>query len=104
MKRLTDTKTAETVKQNAEGLIAKGLKPSVSDLIYIKLAEYEDSEENSKRLKQLLMEAVDGFKALGRELDEKCELNLPCEKCPLQGGSCRKWKHADEALKLIGGK
>ena len=58
-----------------------------------------------KEARQYLMEAVDGFKALGKELDEKCELKLDCSKCPLNnGGNCRSWKRAKTVMKLIGGK
>lgn len=46
MKRLTDRKTAEAVKANIEGLQAKGFEVSISDLIYVKLAEYENAEED----------------------------------------------------------
>ena len=57
-----------------------------------------------KEARQYLMEAVDGFRALGKELDEKCDLNLDCSKCPLNnGGNCRSWKHAKAVMKLIGG-
>ena len=45
MKRLTDRKTAADLKRNAEGLQAKGIEPNMSDLRYIKLAEYENREE-----------------------------------------------------------
>ena len=51
MKRLTDRKTAEAVKANTEKLQAAGFEPSISDLRYIKLAEYENEEEiKEKRL------------------------------------------------------
>lgn len=51
MKRLTDRKTAEAVKANIEGLQAKGFEVSISDLRYVKLAEYENEEEiKEKRL------------------------------------------------------
>lgn len=51
MKRLTDRKTAEAVKANAEKLKAAGLEVSISDLTYIMLAEYENEEEiKEKRL------------------------------------------------------
>lgn len=43
-RRLTDQRTAEALKHNAEGLIEKGFEPSISDLRYIKLAEYEENE------------------------------------------------------------
>lgn len=46
MKRLTDRKTAEAVKANIEGLQAKGFEVSISDLRYVKLAEYENAEED----------------------------------------------------------
>lgn len=45
MERLTDRKTAADLKRNAEGLQAKGIEPNMSDLRYIKLAEYENREE-----------------------------------------------------------
>lgn len=58
-----------------------------------------------KEARQYLMEAVDGFRAFGKELDEKCELNLDCSKCQLNnGGNCRSWKHTKAVMKLIGGK
>ena len=61
--------------------------------------------ENDKRQKELLMEAVDGFRMLGKELDDKCELNLECDKCPLRnGGNCRSWKHTKEVKALVEGK
>jgi hypothetical protein len=46
MERLTDRKTAADLKRNAEGLQAKGIEPNMSDLRYIKLAEYENREEH----------------------------------------------------------
>ena len=49
--RLTDRKTAEAVKANAQKLQAAGFEAAISDLIYIKLAEYENEEEiKEKRL------------------------------------------------------
>ena len=45
MERLTDRKTAADLKRNCEGLRKKGIEPSMSDLRYIKLAEYENKEE-----------------------------------------------------------
>ena len=59
-------------------------------------------DDYTKALERYLMEAVDGFRALGRELDMKCELNLDCDKCPLRnGGNCKQWKHTKEVMKLI---
>ena len=49
MKRLTDRKTAEALRTNAEGLKAKGLDVPIDDLRYIKLAEYENEEERKTR-------------------------------------------------------
>ena len=57
-----------------------------------------------KEARQYLMESVDGFRALGKYLDDHCKIDLDCEKCPLQnGGNCRSWKHTKAVLKLIGG-
>ena len=42
--RLTDDHTYKQVKDNARGLVAKGIKPDASDLIYIKLAMFERNE------------------------------------------------------------
>lgn len=46
MERLTDRKTAADLKANADGLRAAGLEPSEIDKRYIKLAEYENEEED----------------------------------------------------------
>ena len=48
MERLTDRKTAEALKRNADGLKRAGIEPNMSDLRYIKLAEYENREERDK--------------------------------------------------------
>jgi hypothetical protein len=45
MERLTDRKTAAALKENAEKLQAAGFAVDISNLRYIKLAEYEDAEE-----------------------------------------------------------
>lgn len=45
MGRLTDRRTAAELKENADGLRAAGLEPTISDQRYIKLAEYENAEE-----------------------------------------------------------
>jgi hypothetical protein len=49
MKRLTDKRTAEALKHNADGLMAKGFDVPIDDLRYIKLAEYENEEERKER-------------------------------------------------------
>lgn len=46
MERLTDRRTAEAVRENIEKLRAAGIEPSVSDVRYVKLAEYENAEED----------------------------------------------------------
>ena len=48
MERLTDRRTAEQVRENIEKLRAAGIEPSVSDVRYVKLAEYENAEEGEK--------------------------------------------------------
>lgn len=47
MERLTDKRTAQQVRENIEKLQAKGFEVSISDLRYIKLADYENKEENA---------------------------------------------------------
>lgn len=49
MKRLTDRRVAEALRDNAEGLTAKGFDVPIDDLRYIKLAEYENEEERRER-------------------------------------------------------
>lgn len=49
MQRLTDRRTAEQVRQNCEGLIKAGVQPSILDLMYCRLADYEDEEERRTR-------------------------------------------------------
>lgn len=48
MKRLTDKRTAEALRSNAEKLKAKGFSIPVEDLRYIKLADYENEEERKE--------------------------------------------------------
>ncbi len=50
MERLTDRRVAEALRDNAEGLIAKGVKPAIDDLRYIKLAEYENEQERKEKV------------------------------------------------------
>lgn len=50
MKRLTNRRTAEQVRQNCEGLIKAGVQPSILDLMYCRLADYENAEEDRERL------------------------------------------------------
>lgn len=48
--RQTDRKTAEALKKNILGLVERGLTPSIMDIRYVKLAEYENREEELSRL------------------------------------------------------
>ncbi|MBP5362737.1 MAG: hypothetical protein J6Y71_06945 [Ruminococcus sp.] len=45
MRRLTDSRTAQQLRDNASGLISKGFKVPIEDLRYIRLAEYEEREQ-----------------------------------------------------------
>lgn len=49
-KRQTDRKTAEALKKNILGLVERGITPSVMDIRYVKLAKYENREEELARL------------------------------------------------------
>lgn len=49
-KRQTDRKTAEALRKNILGLVERGLTPSIMDIRYVKLAEYENREEELARL------------------------------------------------------
>lgn len=49
-KRQTDRQTAEALKKNILGLVERGLTPSVMDVRYVKLAEYENREEDLRRI------------------------------------------------------
>lgn len=49
-KRQTDRQTAEALKKNILGLVEKGLTPSIMDIRYVKLAEYENREEELSKL------------------------------------------------------
>lgn len=48
MERLTDRKTADNLRRNYEGLRAAGMPRDIMTERYIKLAEYENEEENQK--------------------------------------------------------
>ena len=48
MNRLTDRRTDEHVRENIEKLRAAGFEVSISDLRYVKLAEYENKEEEEE--------------------------------------------------------
>lgn len=45
MRRLTDSRIAQQLRDNASGLISKGFEVPIDDLRYIRLAEYEEREQ-----------------------------------------------------------
>lgn len=45
MRRLTDSRVAQQLRDNASGLISKGFEVPIDDLRYIRLAEYEEREQ-----------------------------------------------------------
>ena len=85
MNRLTNRRTAEQVAENAAGLLEKGLAPSVSDLYYIKLAEYENAAEDG-----ITLYLCDP------------ELNTDCDKtgCYINGGGCMQTSKIEYRRKL----
>jgi hypothetical protein len=50
MNRLTDRKTAEALRSNIEGLRRAGIEPDRTYLEYVKLAEYENREEDREKV------------------------------------------------------
>lgn len=82
MKRLTDRRTAAELKANADDLRAAGIEPLISDLRYIKLAEYENTDEDFETFRKT-------HTATLYECD--AENNTECKKtaCYLYGGECR---------------
>ena len=67
--RLTDDRTYFTVKDNTDGLRAGGFEVSISDLRYIKLAEYERNEEKQQRTVNALVEENAALRAEIKELN-----------------------------------
>ena len=80
MKRLTDKRTAEALKRNAEGLAAKGFDVPIDDLRYIKLANYENIvsrlEEEQKKKKMNDNICV----CCGEQIPEGWQVCPKCEK------------------------
>lgn len=70
--RLTDDRTYFTVKNNADGLSVKGFEVSVSDQMYIKLAEYERNEEQQRNTVNAIIEENAALRA---ELKEAYAMN-----------------------------
>ena len=70
--RLTNDRSYLQLKANVDGLRAKGIEVLYSDLIYIKLAEFERNEEKQKKsFESILNENA----ALRAELKELHEMN-----------------------------
>ena len=70
--RLTNDRTYLQIKANADALQSKGFKVSISDLQYIKLAEYERYEEKRKStFESIVVENA----ALRLQLKEETEMN-----------------------------
>lgn len=70
--RLTDDRTYLQVKANVDGLQSKGFEVSISDLRYIKLAEFERYEEKRKStFESIVIENA----ALRLQLKELTEMN-----------------------------
>lgn len=69
------------------------------------VAEIERLRTENKKAKELLKAAVEDFSYIGST--GTC-IGGNCERCPLEGEkqnsryACTNWKHADEALALIG--
>lgn len=83
--RLTNRKTYSDLKNNVEGLQAKGMEVSRSDLMYVKLAEYENAEEDAEKLcedMQALIDDRDPERAHGQADDILCKAlnNFGCHK------------------------
>jgi len=82
MERLTDRKTAAELKANGERLRELGFEPSILDRRYIKLAEYENADEDFETFRKT-------HTATLYECD--AENNTECKKtaCYIYGGECR---------------
>ena len=86
MNRLTDDKTAECLKENIEKLKEKGFDVDMSNLRYVRLAEYErlDEEledmgfrltlESSKLINDAVNKALDGYLYKGRTIREWADI------------------------------
>lgn len=70
--RLTNDRSYLQLKANVDGLRQKGFEVLYSDLIYIKLAEYERNEEKQKKSFESI---VNENAALRAELKELHEMN-----------------------------
>lgn len=78
MERLTDKELAKALKINCEGLKRAGIEPNMSDLRYIKLAEYENAAEliNITTNAPVLSYQVAMIKELLDGKAVKCKVNI----------------------------
>ena len=88
MERLTDRRTAEQVRENIEKLQAAGFEVSISDLRYVKLAEYEDKEKRGEWVDERYEDLLQCYSAVcsacGYEsIDHYCirDSHKYCENC-----------------------
>ena len=68
--RLTDDRTYLKVKANAESLKEAGFEVSISDLRYIKLAEFERNEEKRQRAYESIVVENTALRLEVKELHE----------------------------------
>lgn len=72
------------------------------------VSENKNLKEENAKLKRLLKQAVEDFEIIKNEMNcSNCDSDFDCCYCPLNTDngnfSSKGWKHADEAMKLIGG-
>lgn len=102
MGRLTDRKTAEDLKANVNSLQALGIEPNMSDLRYIKLAEYENAEEfiETTTHAPVLSYQTAAIKAVLEGKGVKCKVNVidkpKADGEPVKYGKWIKGKDWDE--------
>jgi hypothetical protein len=96
---------------NGRGMNAPELKAYISELEAENAelrAKVESAEHHKAEYKRLLKLAVEDFETIesNLEYDEHCVIkthSVRCDECPLSAATIYrcKWRHADEALKLI---
>ena len=88
MERLTDRRTAEQVRENIEKLRAAGVEPSVSDVRYVKLAEYEEIAMNKTE------ELIGIFGALCDYMVDngRCDVFCPYAETKDKDDECEAWR------------
>lgn len=88
MERLTDRRTAEQVRENIEKLQAAGFEVSISDLRYVKLAEYEEVAMNKTE------ELIGIFGALCDYMVDngRCDVFCPYAETKDKDDECEAWR------------